>query len=59
MLPKEFVEHLVAVAGGGEDALGTDPADRGIGAGLEILNPIYNPSSLVTCLLTSYLWMTE
>ena len=59
MLPKEFVEHLVAVAGGGDDALGTDPADRGIGAGLEILNPICNPGSLETYLLTSYLWMTE
>ena len=44
MLPEQFVEHLVTVAGGGEDALGTDPADRGVGAGLEILNPIYHYS---------------
>ena len=42
--PEEFVEHLVTVAGGGEDALGTDPVDWGVGAGLEILNPIYHYS---------------
>ena len=37
MLPEQFVEHLVTVAGGGEDALGARPAGSGVGAGLEIL----------------------
>ena len=31
------MEHLVTVAGGGEDALSAGPAGRGVGAGLEIL----------------------
>ena len=44
MLPEQFVEHLVTVAGGGEDALSAHPVDRGVGAGLEILNPIYYQS---------------
>ena len=35
--PEEFVEHLVTVAGGGDDALGAGPAGSGVGAGLEIL----------------------
>ena len=61
MLPEQFVEHLVTVAGGGEDALSARPAGSGVGAGLEILTQyIINHSSQETCLLlTSYLWMTE
>ena len=35
--PEEFVEHLVTVAGGGDDPLGARPAGSGVGAGLEIL----------------------
>ena len=55
MLPEQLVEHLVAVAGGGDDALGAGPVDRGVGAGLEILTQdISNHSSLETCLSMIY-----
>ena len=56
--PEEFVEHLVTVAGGGDDALGAGPAGSGVGAGLKILirEIIFtnNPQQIQILLFTQY-----
>ena len=55
--PEEFVEHLVTVAGGGDDALGAGPAGSRVGAGFEILSQeiIFNNNPQQILLLSTHL----